>query len=73
MRSSLSCINIGVRIELTFFFYVQQAFVHVSTTYCNTEKHTIPEKLVEPYFNWRDIIAAAEKCSNEDLQGFSYK
>jgi len=42
-------------------FFAHQAFVHVSTTYCNTDRKIIDEKLYPPHANWRTLLAAAEK------------
>ncbi|CAD7078547.1 unnamed protein product [Hermetia illucens] len=44
-----------------------KALIHVSTTYCNPDKHVVEEKLYPPYADWRTAITIAEKFDKELL------
>lgn len=37
-------------------------FVHISTTYCNTDKTVVEEKLYPPHGDWRAAIKMAEEA-----------
>ncbi len=43
------------------------AFVHVSTTYCNPDHIRIEEKLYPPHGDWQKVIEIAEKYDQETL------
>lgn len=36
-------------------------FIHVSTTYCNTDREVIEEKLYPPHGDWREALKIAEQ------------
>lgn len=42
--------------------------MHVSTTYCNTDKKVVQEELHEPHADWRRSIEMAEKLDEHTLQ-----
>ncbi|XP_018321636.1 putative fatty acyl-CoA reductase CG5065 [Agrilus planipennis] len=44
------------------------AFVHVSTTYCNTDRKVVEEVLYPPHADWRKAIDIAEKMDHYTLQ-----
>lgn len=48
-------------------------FAHVSTTYCNTDKQIIEEKLYPPHADWREAIEIAEKVDPYILKVFTPK
>lgn len=44
-----------------------QALVHVSTTYCNSDRQDIDEKIYPAHADWRQMIAAAEALDSRQL------
>jgi len=45
-----------------------QVLVHVSTTYCNTDREVIEEQVYPAVADWRKMIALAEDQSNNELE-----
>ena len=41
--------------------------MHLSTTYCNTDRREIEEKIYPPHADWRQMIAAVEKLDSDEL------
>lgn len=39
-----------------------EAFIYVSTTYCNPEYSKVEEKIYPPHGNWKDVIKVAENA-----------
>ncbi|XP_055912310.1 fatty acyl-CoA reductase 1-like [Eupeodes corollae] len=50
-----------------------KAFMHISTTYSNPDKHVVEEELYPAKVNWRTAIDMAEKYSTEMLNIFNLK
>ncbi|CAG9838752.1 unnamed protein product [Diabrotica balteata] len=48
-------------------------FLHVSTTFCNTDKVVVEEKLYPPHGDWRSTITLAEECDEALLCALSEK
>ncbi|KAG5887293.1 hypothetical protein JTB14_007020 [Gonioctena quinquepunctata] len=48
-------------------------FVHVPTTFCNTDKKVIEEKLYSPHADWRSSIELAEKYDDNILNTMASK
>ncbi|XP_050515401.1 putative fatty acyl-CoA reductase CG5065 isoform X2 [Diabrotica virgifera virgifera] len=48
-------------------------FLHVSTTFCNTDKVVVEEKLYPPHGDWRATIRLAEECDEALLCALSEK
>ncbi|KAJ8934895.1 hypothetical protein NQ318_002649 [Aromia moschata] len=49
------------------------AFMHISTTYCNTDKKVIEEQLYPPHADWREVIAVAEQLDQHTYDIFTTK
>ncbi|KAJ8942718.1 hypothetical protein NQ318_017017, partial [Aromia moschata] len=49
------------------------AFMHISTTYCNTDKKVIEEQLYPPHADWREVIAVAEQLDQHICDIFATK
>lgn len=49
------------------------AFVHISTTYCNTDRKVIDEKIYPPYADWRKCIQLAEEVDSYTLDILTQK
>ncbi|XP_026277010.2 putative fatty acyl-CoA reductase CG5065 [Frankliniella occidentalis] len=67
-----SAITINVRgtrelAELAVGMKRLQAFVHVSTTYCNTDRPEIDEKIYPPHADWAKMIGAMETQDSQHL------
>lgn len=50
-----------------------ESFVYVSTTYSNTHKKVIEEKIYPPPGDWRKIIKIAENYDNHTLETYASK
>ncbi|XP_055381361.1 uncharacterized protein LOC129611958 [Condylostylus longicornis] len=50
-----------------------EALVHVSTSYCYSDRFVIEEKLYPPYADWKNAITVAENYDNETLEIFNKK
>ncbi|KAG5870931.1 hypothetical protein JTB14_019557 [Gonioctena quinquepunctata] len=48
-------------------------FVHISTTYCNTDKKVIEEKIYPPHADWKSSIELAERIDENILKAMSTK
>lgn len=48
-------------------------FIHVSTTYCNTDKKIVEERLYPSHGNWRDAIRLAEEGEQGITDAFTQK
>lgn len=48
-------------------------FVHVSTTYCNTDRHVVDEQLYPPHADWRMAIRMAEEMDPHVVEVFTMK
>jgi fatty acyl-CoA reductase len=49
------------------------AFIHISTTYCNPHYTYVEEKVYPPHGDWRKVIQMAEKLDGEILDIFMKK
>lgn len=48
-------------------------FVHVSTTYCNTDRKVVDEQLYPPHADWRTAIKIAEEIDPQALEVLTMK
>ncbi|KAG5860887.1 hypothetical protein JTB14_004571 [Gonioctena quinquepunctata] len=48
-------------------------FVHISTTYCNTDQKVIEEKIYPPHADWKSSIDLAEKLDENILNAMATK
>jgi fatty acyl-CoA reductase len=44
-----------------------QAFVHISTTYCNCDRKVVEEIVYPPHADWREIINIVENTDEHIL------
>ncbi|CAH2008937.1 unnamed protein product [Acanthoscelides obtectus] len=49
-----------------------EAFVHISTTYCNIDREIIEEKIYPARADWRDAIRLAEETDDMNLQALTH-
>nr|CAH7755245.1 unnamed protein product [Callosobruchus chinensis] len=48
-----------------------EAFIHISTTYCNVDRDVIEEKMYPARADWRDAIRLAEEMNEIELQAMT--
>lgn len=66
-RSTAELVKLAVEMEKL------EVFLHVSTTYCNTHKDVIEEKIYPAPADWRKIIKLVENLDDHTLDVFTAK
>lgn len=71
-------INTNVRstrdiVEIALAAKNMSVFIHVSTTYCNTDKMVVEEKIYPPHGNWKDAIQLAEEVDQGTIDALAPK
>lgn len=60
-------------VNLALAMKKKAAFVHISTTYCNTDRKVIEEEIYPPYADWRKCIQLAEEVDSYTLDILTQK
>lgn len=72
MKNLKVTISIKYTLKTIQIFLINTEFnlkvmLYISTTFCNTDKREVEEKVYLSNFNWRDMIKLAETCDDHTL------